>query len=286
MLRMILATTTALALSGAAVATGAAMQQTGAALGRVVAPETAGVTVSDAPAHTAVVHAPAGTALLALATGTLTVRSTSQVAITGGGEDAGLDVDYSGLDDTVPDGAVQRGATVGHILAGEHDVTVRAVLDGQPLDTAALLRAALDGVRNSDGSWTKPLDGAVISQAFGCTPYSVEPADRSCPSGHIHTGIDLAAPLGIPVHAALDGVARVITSATGFGLHVVLDDGDGLTTLYGHLSTVAVHDGDEVMAGDVIGEVGSTGNSTGPHLHFEVRRDGIAEDPTLDVALP
>jgi len=286
MLRTILATTTAVTLSGAAVGTGAAMQQTGAALGRIVAPGSNGVTVSDAPAHSAVVHAPSGTALLALAAGTLTVPSTGSIVITGGGDDVGLTVDYAGLDDTVPDGTVQRGDTVGHVLAGRQDVTVRALLDGQPLDTAALLRAALDGISHGDGIWTKPLDGAVVSQPFGCTPYVMEPADRGCPSGHIHTGIDLAAPLGTPVHAALDGIAQVVTSETGFGLHVVLDDGDGLTTLYGHLSTVAIHDGDEVLAGDVIGEVGSTGNSTGPHLHFEVRRDGIPEDPTLDVALP
>jgi murein DD-endopeptidase MepM/ murein hydrolase activator NlpD len=78
----------------------------------------------------------------------------------------------------------------------------------------------------------------------------------------------------------------VVRSAYGFGLHVILNHGGGLTTLYGHLSTVLVAEGDTVIAGDRIGDVGSTGNSTGPHLHFEVRRNGVPENPLLDVALP
>jgi murein DD-endopeptidase MepM/ murein hydrolase activator NlpD len=114
----------------------------------------------------------------------------------------------------------------------------------------------------------------------------MEPVDRACPSGHIHTGIDLAVPLGTPVRAAMPGVVRVVVSATGYGLHVIVDDGAGLTTLYAHLESVVVHDGDIVDSGDLLGAAGSTGNSTGPHLHFEVRRDAVPEDPTLDLALP
>ena len=75
-------------------------------------------------------------------------------------------------------------------------------------------------------------------------------------------------------------------SATGYGLHVIIDHDGGLSSLYGHLNSVLVESGDVVLAGEVIGTVGSTGNATGPHLHFEIRRDGIAEDPRLDVALP
>jgi murein DD-endopeptidase MepM/ murein hydrolase activator NlpD len=78
----------------------------------------------------------------------------------------------------------------------------------------------------------------------------------------------------------------VILSASGYGLHVIIDHGGGLSSLYGHLDTVVVASGDAVTAGEMIGTVGSTGNATGPHLHFEVRRDGIPEDPRLDVALP
>lgn len=136
------------------------------------------------------------------------------------------------------------------------------------------------------GGWVKPVDGAVVSQGFGCTDVAIEPLDPACPDRHWHSGVDLAAPRGTPVYAALPGVVQVIVSATGYGLHVIIDHGGGLSTLYGHLDTVLVASGEYVAAGQQIGAVGSTGNSTGPHLHFEVRRDGIAEDPREDVKLP
>lgn len=135
-------------------------------------------------------------------------------------------------------------------------------------------------------SWVKPVSGAVISQGFGCTSVSVEPFDAACPTKRFHSGVDLAVSTGTPVHAAATGVVRVIASPVGFGLHVIIDHGAGLQSLYGHLSEVLVANGDSVSAGDVIGQVGSTGNSTGPHLHFEIDRDGISEDPLLDIALP
>lgn len=286
MIRAAIAAGTAMAFGGAVTAgTAGAMHDAAGALGRIVAAGAAGVSVADAPNHAATVQAPSGTALLAVASGALTVPSPGHAVVAGSGDDTGLDVDYSGLGDTVPGGEVERGATVGHAVTAGAAITVRALLDGQPLDTAALLRAALSGI-GAAGGWTRPVDGAVVSQPFGCTPYTMEPVDRSCPSGHFHSGIDLAVPMGTPIRAALDGVAHVIASTTGYGLHVIVDSGNGLTTLYGHMSSVAVHEGDEVSAGDVIGAAGSTGNSTGPHLHFEVRRDGIPEDPTLDVELP
>lgn len=134
--------------------------------------------------------------------------------------------------------------------------------------------------------FARPVEGATLSQGFGCTTLVFEPVDLSCPGGHFHSGVDLAAPLGTPVRAILEGTAHVVRSLTGYGLHIVVDHGGGLTSLYGHLDTVAVDDGVEVAVGAVIGTVGSTGNSTGPHLHFEIRRDGIAEDPGLDMVLP
>jgi len=134
--------------------------------------------------------------------------------------------------------------------------------------------------------FVKPLAHSWSSQGFGCTSFAFEPVDRACPGGHWHSGIDLAAARGTPVMATLPGIATVIVSATGYGLHVVIDHGGGLSSLYGHLDTVLVKSGDLVTAGEVIGTVGSTGNATGPHLHFEIRRDGIAEDPQLDLALP
>jgi murein DD-endopeptidase MepM/ murein hydrolase activator NlpD len=147
-----------------------------------------------------------------------------------------------------------------------------------------------DGVSSpvppSNTQMTRPVSGAVISQLYGCTAFAAEPVDTACPGGHFHSGVDLAAASGTPVLAVLAGSAHVVRSALGFGLHVILDHGGGLTTLYGHLSTLLVAEGDTVVAGDRIGDVGSTGNSTGPHLHFEVRRNGVPENPLLDVALP
>ena len=134
--------------------------------------------------------------------------------------------------------------------------------------------------------WTKPVAGAVISQRFGCTTFGAEPYDAACPGKHFHSGVDLAIRAGTPVYAADAGTARVVSSTTGFGLHVIIDHGDGLVSLYGHLSTVIVATGEAVEAGRQIGTVGSTGNSTGPHLHFEIDRDGIPEDPLTDLVLP
>lgn len=146
--------------------------------------------------------------------------------------------------------------------------------------------AAGAALPSSPGGFLKPLEYSVVTQGFGCTGFAAEPVDRACPGGHWHSGIDLAAPPGTPVHATLAGVARVLLDAGGYGLHVILDHGGGLSSLYGHLSSVTVTTGQYVVAGEVIGAVGSSGNSTGPHLHFEIRRDGIAEDPRLDLTLP
>lgn len=292
MIRMLLVTTAAVIAGTTAAAAGGTIEASHSVLSPALPPQTASASIEDGPDHSAIVHAPPGTPVTAVSAGRtlpaqLTTSGQTLLDITGTAEDTGLDVRYTGVDSPTTTAVVERGAGLGVTPAAPGVVVIRAVLDGHALDTAPLLRAALQGGGTDIlGSWTRPVDHAWVSQPFGCTTYAIEPVDRSCPGGHIHTGVDLAAPAGTPVHAVLDGIARVVVSATGYGLHVVLDHGDGLTTLYAHLSSITVHDGDDVAAGDVIGLVGSSGNSTGPHLHFEVRRDGIAEDPTLDVALP
>lgn len=287
MIRIALFVAGAVGLGGAAVGGSAASLHVNAqVLAAPVAADVAGVSIVDAPDHGAVVHAPAGTVLHAVSAGSIVLTDPARVAVRGTGDDAGLDIDYSGVRDVSAVVAVQRGDVFAHVADGADGVSVHATFDGRPLDVGPLLRSAMSGTPGGAGGWTRPVDGAVVSQEFGCTPYSYEPLDHSCPSGHIHTGIDLAVPLDRPVCTAVDGIAHVVASAAGYGLHVIVDSGDGLTTLYGHLHSVVVRDGDEVSAGDVIGAAGSSGNSTGPHLHFEVRRDGIPEDPTLDVSLP
>jgi cell wall-associated NlpC family hydrolase len=137
-------------------------------------------------------------------------------------------------------------------------------------------RCAEPGRAGADAGWAVPLGAAyTLTSGFG---------HRTNPIGghsELHDGQDLAAPKGTPVLAAGSGTVTtsVRQDAGGFGIHVVIDHGDGLSTLYGHLSLSLVDVGDEVVAGQKIGEVGSTGYSTGPHLHFTVKQDGRAIDP-------
>jgi murein DD-endopeptidase MepM/ murein hydrolase activator NlpD len=137
----------------------------------------------------------------------------------------------------------------------------------------------------SSGKWKWPIDG-VITQGFGCTSYPFEPYDPSCPSHHFHSGIDLATDYGTPVHAADGGIVHNFTMGCGwgsglcgYGHYVVIVHAGGFTTLYGHLSSWAVGDGVQVDKDTVIGYEGSTGNSTGPHLHFEIDLGGTPVDP-------
>jgi murein DD-endopeptidase MepM/ murein hydrolase activator NlpD len=126
--------------------------------------------------------------------------------------------------------------------------------------------------------WPEPQ--AQISQPFGPTQLALEP-----PYGgfaHFHSGIDLTEPFGSPVYAADDGVVALVGSSTsGYGNYVVIAHSGGLDTLYGHLSAALVKAGQTVSQGQTIGLEGSTGNSTGAHLHFELRIDQKPVDPAL-----
>lgn len=116
--------------------------------------------------------------------------------------------------------------------------------------------------------WPEP--HAQISQPFGPSRLVLEPPYGGYP--HFHTGIDLVEPFGSPVYAADDGVIALVgSSSSGYGRYVVIAHSGGLDTLYGHLSTTLVKVGQLVSQGQTIGLEGSTGNSTGPHLHFELR---------------
>jgi len=94
-----------------------------------------------------------------------------------------------------------------------------------------------------------------------------------------HAGIDIAAEEGTPVRAAGDGVVLVAGWNDEYGNFVLIDHGFGVTSLYGHNSRISVRKGDRLERGDILGYVGSTGRSTAPHLHFEIRRNGVPEDP-------
>ena len=148
--------------------------------------------------------------------------------------------------------------------------------------TAQLI--AEDPVLTATGKLLWPIPHATITQGFGPTAYVFEAAYAGFP--HFHTGVDLAVPLGTPVFAAADGVvvlARPMTDSSGalvgYGNYVVIQHDAGLKTLYGHLLAIGVKEGDIVKRGQLIGLVGSTGNSTGPHTHFEVRIENSPVDP-------
>lgn len=121
--------------------------------------------------------------------------------------------------------------------------------------------------------------GAVITQPFGCTSLDLEPYDPFCPGRHIHTGIDLAAPMGTAVHSASAGTARVGFDPAAAGQYVVVTVDAHVRVFYCHLSTVGVVNGQAVTSGLVIGALGQSGKATGPHLHFEVQQDGSSIDP-------
>jgi len=121
---------------------------------------------------------------------------------------------------------------------------------------------------------------ARITQAFGPSDVLLEPPLG--PFAHFHTGVDMAAALGTPVMAAADGVVVAVAHTNvGYGYYVMIAHGGGVITLYAHLMETDVSVGDRVSRGQRIGLEGSTGLSTGPHLHFEVRiNDGVV-DPVL-----
>jgi murein DD-endopeptidase MepM/ murein hydrolase activator NlpD len=146
--------------------------------------------------------------------------------------------------------------------------------------------AAIDPAHPASVRFIWPVPGSAITQLFGPSPYDFEPPYQGFP--HFHTGVDLAAPMGTPVYAAGDGVVVAATpSDVGYGNHIIIAHDGHTLTLYGHLSVMGVKVGDTVKQGQLIGLVGSSGNSTGPHTHFEVRVDGNPVDPGLFLpALP
>ena len=130
------------------------------------------------------------------------------------------------------------------------------------------------------GDWTLladapsmwPIEGPVTS-SFG------EREDPFNGEGAFHSGIDISAPNGTPVRATADGDVSDAAMGAGYGREVVLDHGHDVTTVYGHLSAIAVMPGQHVTVGQVIGYVGQSGRSTGPHLHYEVRVHNVPVNP-------
>ena len=118
-----------------------------------------------------------------------------------------------------------------------------------------------------------PVEGVKLTSDFGMRWHPVLGGRRA------HKGVDLAAPAGTPIRASADGMVERADWFAGYGLFVALEHGGDIETRYGHMSRLNVAAGQRVRKGDVIGYVGSTGRSTGPHLHYEVRIAGEAVNP-------
>lgn len=130
------------------------------------------------------------------------------------------------------------------------------------------------------GDWTVfadapslwPIEGRVTS-SFG------ERQDPFNDEGAFHSGIDIAAAYGTPVRATADGDVATAGWGTGYGREIMIDHGHAISTIYGHLSSIAVIAGQHVTRGEIIGYVGQSGRATGPHLHYEVRVHSVPVNP-------
>lgn len=171
---------------------------------------------------------------------------------------AGLYLMYAGIRDVpIVDGL--RELANGRIHPGRAAVAKEVKFSPrEPRDTSAIVAGAM----------VRPVEGAT-GDGFG--------APR--PGGRKHLGLDIIAPAGRPIHAARAGKVVKRGYDVGAGNHVNLRHPDGMVTKYFHMSRYEARDGADVGGGQVIGYVGSTGHSSGPHLHFEVWVNGVAVDP-------
>jgi murein DD-endopeptidase MepM/ murein hydrolase activator NlpD len=163
----------------------------------------------------------------------------------------------------------------------------RAAIDAQVAQLAVQYQAAAAKAGGGSGvfEWPEPACGpACISQRFGCSTFYLEVPDDNCPWPHkIHTGLDIAGPYGTNIVAADTGVVYLYPGSIGYGNLLVMFHGNGYSTYYGHTAGYApgLRSGDVVARGTTIAFEGSTGWSTGPHLHFEIRINGVYKDPCI-----
>ena len=154
----------------------------------------------------------------------------------------------------------------------KEEASVQALINGEDAAAKRQARASRSGGAVADsgrvsGSGMRWPTSGTVTSGFGSR------------WGRLHAGIDIGAPNGTPIRAAKDGVVILSGTQGGYGNVVIIDHGGGLTTLYAHMSRRAASDGADVSAGELIGYVGSTGQSTGNHLHFETRINGAPQNP-------
>jgi murein DD-endopeptidase MepM/ murein hydrolase activator NlpD len=140
-------------------------------------------------------------------------------------------------------------------------------------ENALAFRQAVSDVRHWSEPLTVPVPGCMTS------PYGVQRYLNGKPTGNIHGGLDQRAPAGTPVRAVADGVVKIVREWALHGHTVGIDHGQGLESMYQHLSRFAVAEGAVVKKGDVIGYSGSTGRSNAPHLHWTLYVNGVPVNP-------
>lgn len=200
---------------------------------------------------------------------------------------------------------LEESAVQSAVTAVEHLTTIQQVLVDRVESEQSRRKSILDSLRADERRYQQTVaaleaESARITEELKKSRYAagrpgkgefVWPTSGSPGSGYgyrthpisgerkLHTGIDIGAPTGQKIVAATDGLVVSAEWRGGYGLAVVIDHGGGVATLYAHQSRLAVTEGEIVASGQTIGYVGTTGYSTGPHLHFEVRVDGTPVDP-------
>lgn len=182
--------------------------------------------------------------------------------------------------------AQQQALDYYHLLEAQLDAQ-RKELEAEKARIDALvtrLQAQYDAQARAVGGGTGRFgwpERGPITQPFGCTDLLGEPYDPGCPTLHFHTGIDIAANYGTSIAAADAGIVSYVNWGWGggYGNYVLITHGNGYATLYAHLSAISVSVDQAVQRGQTIGSEGSTGFSTGPHLHFEIRYNGAYQNP-------
>lgn len=148
-----------------------------------------------------------------------------------------------------------------------------------PIPSRKILLASAKPIGFS--SVEKDSAGNIINKSANSAKLEGTQAPAEKDQMQFHKGVDIAAPMGTDVYCAAQGKVIFAGQKSGYGNCVIIEHGNGLATLYGHLSKILVDANQQVKIGDVIAKVGSTGRSTGPHLHYEVRKNNTPINPKL-----
>lgn len=149
----------------------------------------------------------------------------------------------------------------------------------EDIQTLTAFKSAVSDVKYWSDPLVAPIPGCVLS------PFGVSRLHNGKPTGEFHGGIDQRSPAGRPIHAVAGGIVKIAQPFTVLGGTVAIDHGQGLETMYLHMSKIAVQPGAQVKRGDVIGYIGATGRANGPHLHWVVYVNGMSVNPQQWVAL-